>query len=308
MPPLRASRLSSQDAAQGMAFSTMKRIGWLIIYGLAHIAVFPEICAANAFDYMGQSLAKVVYLSTILNLANYDYNPGNSLFGYYLDEGTEHGLYYEFSRNANYLILAAGDDDVSDLDISVMTKDGEEIVSDRDASPGAYVEFRPPYSGQFLINLKNYDSDGISFCSYVILKESGSGDFSLNDLVEALQNALTIAQVRALIATQFPRNRMILFGGRSQEGQSNSVYDIGLEKGQYVFLGSGSNRIRDVDITIAEQYRHQSPEGKHVCEDAENDNTPICEFHADSGEEYALNLKNYASRGDGFVFGVLLQD
>lgn len=289
----------------------MKRYIWLAAIALHGVAVVlcPSISMAeNAFDYMSQSLAKVVYISTLLNLADYNYDGGNSLFGYYLEEGTERGLYYHFNQSTTYLLIAAGDDDVSDLDIAITTEEGKELVSDRDASPGAYVEFHPPHSGKFLINLKNYASRRTSFCSYVVLTDTGSGKFSLDDLVEALQNALTIAQVRALIATQFPQNRMILFGGRYQEGQSNSVYDIGLEKGQYAFLGSGSNRISDVDITVVEQYRHQSLEGQQVCEDTEQDNTPICEFRADAGEEYALNLKNYASRGDGFVFGVLLQD
>lgn len=284
------------------------RIRAMFLLEVFLVITIPQICFADAFEYLTQSLAKVVAMASLLNLADYDYNSGNSLFGYYLSEGSERGLRYSFEKNRSYVILAAGDDDIVDLDLSITDENGREILSDKNQEPMAFLEFRPKYSGTYVINIKNYESYQTGFCSYVVLRNTGSGLFSLDDITEALQNALKLAQAGGIFAKQFPQDRMVLFGGRYQEDDSNSVWDIGLESGRYMFLAAGSNNINDVDITVIEQYQLNNSSGETVCRDNESNDVAFCEFRAISRERYCLTLKNYDSQGSGFVFGVLLQN
>ena len=111
----------------------------------------------SIFDYLEQALKRILASATVLNLVNYDYVSGNSLFGAYLEEGDYQSLGCNFEKNVNYFILAAGDNDILDLDLALLSS-GEVLLEDTETDANPILQFTPNYSGRMTIRMTNYQS------------------------------------------------------------------------------------------------------------------------------------------------------
>lgn len=276
---------------------------------IAAASLWVHECQANPFEYLAQALSRVVATSTLLNLGNYDYIPGPSIHGLYLAGGQSQGLRLDFERGVHYVVIAAGDEDVEDLDLEARTAGRALVASDTDSDPTPIIEFTPDRSERMTLTLRNCDGSQDGFCAMVILREVGRGGFSLREVTEALGNVLQKARVAGLFSTRFAESTFCLFGGRLNQGAESSLFDVQTQPGSYVLLGAGSDNIVDADLTVVRQYRAEDPAGTVIAQDLERDNTPICAFAVTAENYYCLRYKNYASEdgGSGFVFCCLLQ-
>lgn len=296
-----------------MRENSRKKTSWKISHVIVvafSTMMFSEAGAQESiFDYLTQALSKVVTEATIVNLANYDYVDGNSLFGVYLPQGDYHSLNMQFDGGVSYLVLGAGDDDIVDLDLALLSSDGRVLQEDADHDATPILRFTPTYSGKRTLKITNYESYRAGFCVMVILKESYTGNFSLNQLGEALGNVIRNSRITYLFSSNFARGTFCLFGGRLGKGQETYIYNTQPSPGQYAMVGAGSNNISDVDLFVVRQNGRDNTYGAEISKDTAIDNHPICSFTVYSGWNYLLKHKNYSSSGssDGFVFSVLLQ-
>ena len=101
------------------------------------------------------------YASAVL-LSAKGYNV-KGLSGEYLNNGeTKTYKAYLYSGN-EYVIIGAGDDTVSDLDVQVYDRSWNLQVSDNDNESVSIVRFYPPHSGTYLIRTKMYSGHGYFF-------------------------------------------------------------------------------------------------------------------------------------------------
>ena len=82
------------------------------------------------------------------------------------------GYYYQvdrtFYRNNDYLLVAAGDDRVTDVDIKVYDENMNLIASDTDATALAVVRFTPKWSGTFHVRTIYYRGQVVGSVGFFI--------------------------------------------------------------------------------------------------------------------------------------------
>lgn len=263
----------------------------------------------SIFDYLTQALSKIVAGATVINLANYDYVDGNCIFGVYLSKGAAHSLSTQFEGGVNYYVFGAGDNDIIDLDLTLLSSAGEVLLEDSDNDATPILQFKPNYSGNMILKIKNYNSYQAGFCVMVILRESDSGNFSMNQIAQALDNVIKNSRITYLFSSRFARNTFCLFGGRLNNGEDTFIYNTQPPAGRYAMVGAGSNNISDVDLFVIRQQARDYTTGTEIAKDTATDNHPICTFTVNPGYSYLLMHKNYASYGNsaGFVFSILLE-
>lgn len=261
------------------------------------------------FDYLEQALTRVIVKSTLLNIVDYDYFPGNCLFGAYLSMGESQSLKAHFEKGVTYVVMAAGDDDIVDLDLELLSTSGEALLKDTDVDPAPYLEFTPNFSGQMSLKITNYTSINDGFCVMVILRESSSAEFSTSQLAEALDNVIAHSQIAYIVSSRFARNSFCLFGGRLKSGADTYIFNTHPQPGNYLLVGAGSDNIQDVDVSVTRQKKYGDTSGNLLAYDSEADNHPVCSFSVNNNYYYLLKHKNYASykNSAGFVFSILLQ-
>ncbi len=285
--------------------------GMFRLMALMTAALFaPAACRADGFDSLQEALIRIIRPANLANLARFDYDGSGCLFGYLLDPGALKGMTRSFQAGRDYVILGAGDNDISDLDMWITPegRDQVRLVQDTqpDAEPG--FRFRPSWSGNFTIHINNVQSQGPSFCCFIVLVGVAQPQFALLQLAEALDNSINLARLRGLFAKGFPRNGLVLFGGKFGNNDASASFDLTLPAGKYVAISTGSNNVQDVDLFVRQQFRRGASSGSPIAQDIGNDNTPLCDFTAFDGPYYSITTKNARSQMPGFVFAVVLRD
>ncbi len=192
-----------------------------------------------------------------------------------------------------------------------ITPEGQDqvrLVQDTLPDPDPGFRFTPPWSGNFTIHINNVRSNGPSFCCFVVLVQVSQPTLSAMELSEALDRAIALGRLRGLFAKAFPRNGLVLFGGRFSANDASSSFDLALPADQYVTVAAGSKSVDDVDLFVSRQFRRGDCNGALIAKDDGNDATPICVFQADGVSSYCIQSKNARSQRPGFVFSVLLRD
>ena len=283
----------------------------LVVFRL-HPAPSGAMAQETVFDYLEQALDNVVAQPASANLANYDgFTNGSCLFGVHLAEGDSHSFSARFDEGVNYLVLGAGDSRILDLDLALISSSGLLSVQTNDESAIPFLQFTPVETGEMRLKITNVHSLGDGFAVMLILEENTDGDFSLDQITEALDNLLTTPGTGNLTSSRFAMGTFCLFGGRLGKGQSGFLYNTTPQAGNYSLVGASTNNIDNLDIFIYRQHRLNSTSGRLIARDADTENHARCSFAIDDAEHYYLiRHKNRTSQDDipGFVFSVLLQN
>ncbi len=265
----------------------------------------------TVFDYLEQALDNVVAQPASANFANYDgFTNGSCLFGVYLATGDSHSFSARFDKGVNYLVLGAGDSRILDLDLNLISSSGLLSVQSNDESAIPFLQFTPVETGEMRLKITNVHSLGDGFAVMLILEENTDGDFSLDQITEALDNLLTTPGTGNLTSSHFAMGTISLFGGRLGKGQSGFLYNTTPQAGNYALVGASTNNIDNLDIFIYRQHQLNSTSGRLIARDADTENHARCSFAIDAGHYYLIRHKNRTSQDDipGFVFSVLLQN
>lgn len=77
------------------------------------------------------------------------------VIGYLPDDDSDFWTFH-FSRGSEYVITGACDQDCTDIDLIIRNEDGDELDRDTQVDDQPVLRFRPPYSGQFEIEVRMY--------------------------------------------------------------------------------------------------------------------------------------------------------
>lgn len=268
----------------------------------------------SAFEYLRQALAKTVLVSGLQ--LGYEYKDGLCLAGVLLENGRSTSLGLNFESGTSYRIIGVADEDVLDLDLFIEDSQGRVIVQDTQQDNLPIVDYTPLYSGKLTIRIRNYKSNGLSFCIIVVLSQKTYMSFSPPSyklLAQALDNAVTLSELYdAFTGTTFVRNTFCLFGGVYNSGESDGIINFQVPSGlggRYVFLGAGSNNVTDVDLKVIQQSNLGEIDGYTIVKDEKEDvSTAIVSCDLWSRHYYYMRYTNYRSSSKAFVFGVVMKE
>jgi len=283
----------------------------LVFVLLAVLAV--NAFAQTAFDYLIKSLANVLLVSSIIQIADYEYNGENALWGTYLEAGKSISLSAQYDAGVEYLILAAAHTEKAEVYLKVYQGQGTSgTVVAKDTAPDAapLVRFKPSASGWHCFELINV-SKMPAFVSLVVLKQKKNANFSLESLLEALQNTMIVSQYLASVLpsnSKVPANEWALFGGNIRQGSMANFYNAQLAKGDYILVGAGENTVNNCDVEIIEQYATGNTDGRKVSENTDSRYPfDFAVFSPNPAKYHYLKVINQSSRNSGaFMFGFLI--
>ncbi|MCK9618044.1 MAG: hypothetical protein M0R21_09450 [Lentimicrobiaceae bacterium] len=264
--------------------------------------------AQNSFEYLSQALLKGIYVAKLY--PEYEYAGIGSLYGALLNTGESISLYFDFNSYEDYIISGIADEDVNDLDISIEDGYGYVYTKDNKTDNVPIVSFKPSTSGTKLIRLKNYRSNGASFCVLQILKRGTHNKESTQKLAQALVSCILLAETLSDYTSYvFPSGSFCLFGGCYEESEESGLFNYQVAtNGDYYLLAAGSDNISDVDVKIIKQNASGDMSESTIASDAQTNKFSACKSYLYSFNNYYLKLKNYVSDGKGFVFGVVVKE
>lgn len=265
--------------------------------------------ADDPFMYLGQSIAKVVLMGSLASAADFDYAPGISLAGVYLRPGESQSLALPMNAGTRYKVIAAGDEDILDLDVVATDATGRTLAKDDDETAVGVLNFTPDESGPVSIELKNYLSFRPGFCALVVLREVPQARLELEELIEAMRSAMVGARLCSLRGSRFATGSFCLFGGRLGPGEDGVLPSFTLSPGRYVAISGASQLVLDANLVVVREAVAGGAAARTVAFDNDPDRTPICTFEAEPGANYRFRQTNVAGPGarTGFVFTCLLE-
>jgi len=252
-------------------------------------------------------------MSTVVQVADYEYKDSGSLWGTYLEPGKSLDLSSRYDGGVEYLIIAAAHNLSIDVDLKVYEGSGTSgTVIVRDIAPDAtpIVRFTPGSSGWYCFELIN-SSNSPAFVSLVVLKYRRNANFTLTTLTQALNNTLYLAEALSEIlppGAEIPANKWSLFGGNVNQGSSTGYYNAQLPRGTYILAGAGENSVNNLDAEIIEQRAASNQDGRVISTNSgENVRIDYGIFEANSSNYYNLKIINRSSAStNAFMFGFLI--
>jgi len=269
--------------------------------------------AETAFDYLIESLANVLSASTVIQIADYEYNGSNALWGTYLEKGKTISLSSQYDKGVEYLMMASAHDDKVDIDLKIYQghgTGGTVITKDIDTDSTPLVRFTPSNSGQYTFELIN-EGDSPAFVSLVILKQKKGANFTMTALLEALKNTINLSkQLVPMLPSdsEIPANQWTLFGGSIKQGSDAGYYNAQLEKGAYILVGAGENSVSNCDVEVIEQSASGSTNGKKISQNTDSQNSfDFAVFSPNTSKYHYLKAMNKSSQNaSAFMFGFLI--
>jgi len=286
-----------------------KRVFILVVLAVLSVNAFAE----TAFDYLTDSLVNVLTVSTIIQVADYEYNEGNALLGTYLEAGKSVSLNSQYDAGVEYLMLASAHTKNSEIYLKVYQGQGTGgTVIAKDTAPDAapVVRFKPSVSGWHCFELINV-SNRPAFVSLVILKQKKNANFTFTSLVEALQNTLVLSKYLVTMLppdSEVPANEWALFGGNIRQGSAAGYYNAKPAKGAYFLVGAGENTVNNCDIEVIEQYAVGNTDGRKVSQNTDSRYPfDFAVFSPNASKYHYLKVINQSSKNaSAFLFGFLI--
>lgn len=208
--------------------------------------------------YMAQSLDTCFNAADrFLGETEYGYAPLISLVGTFMAEGERYPMVKNFAPNGNYVIIAAGDEDATDVDVRVLGPNGQVIAEDRDVSEIAIIDFNAGRGGQFRIEVDLYQADEPSFVSFVILQEGGwyiprrEFDIAKEEMFGMCERMHAAAEKDGLFLQFNDGNgQATLFGGLLGGEEGTMLTNLNFGEGTAVIAAAGDSDVEDIDLVL----------------------------------------------------------
>ena len=120
--------------------------------------VLSGVNVADASDK--QSFEKLARIKLALTLNGY--SCGSKVSGQYQQQGQTYNVYTTLNKNTNYILVAAGNVWVKDLDIVLHDENHNVIARDNSADSIPMVRVTPRWTGRFHAKVKMYRGKGYS--------------------------------------------------------------------------------------------------------------------------------------------------
>ncbi len=276
----------------------------LVCVFLLALPVMADINSWTPGKYMKQAMDRIVLNSGLVGLVveNVGYMPGISIMGSLFDVGEEISWSAEFQAGTSYLIMAAGDDDATDVDLTISDSKGNTIQEDTQTDANPLLEFTPTKTAYYRITVKLYDATASSFCSLVLMQENGV-NLDLDQLTTCVDTGLETAAQSSFaddLAFIDTPNQWALYGAPLGSGESVTVTNVHLVDGLNILLGAADENCSDADLILYDRDDNQ------LQADTQSDKVPVLVHENEGGDKFQVEIKNYSSTQPSLVIAMLL--
>lgn len=270
------------------------------------------LCSANAPSahaqavpwtprtFMTQSLnscfdAGQVFLDeTIYGYDDYDL----CLVGVYMQPYTLYGMTRYFEPGTSYIVIAAGDEDATNVDLRISNETYEVVAQDLETDRIAIVEFTPKAGANLTIEVELYEANTASFVSFVVLREYGV-QISRNDLDIAAASLMnqgeTMNQDQEAVSRYLRFNfdyllpQSCLFGGLVAGGDQRALTNLSMGGGDARVIAAGGSNVDDIDLILYDS------SGYELVSDVQTNALPVVDYYTSFYSTYQVEIVNHAS-------------
>ncbi|MEQ1744363.1 MAG: hypothetical protein ABMA02_02975 [Saprospiraceae bacterium] len=246
--------------------------------------------------YMRQAFANVIVKGILLNgLSDMGFHKGISMMGAYIPQGEDVGFTTTLNAGTKYAFVGGGDDDVTDLDITLLNERGAEVATDIKSDNSPIVTYTPPMSGRYTVRVKMYRTNTAgSFAGLIIMSDNGYNipvntlKNAANDLFSTVETICNNSSKMGFLSTR----QWAMYGSVLEESGTAMVSTIklsGLRRS--VIVGGGDQNAYDVDLFLYDA------QGNMLKKDEDTDAHPVLIYSASSSPEYQIKMKNARSGG-----------
>ena len=220
--------------------------------------------------------------------------------------GGSSSITVHLTGGTKYVFVGGGDDDVSDIDITISNSGGTALASDTKNDNFPIVEFTPSYSGAYTLKLLNY-SYKLAFCALAVLEEGGVGlpvdniDDAIDKIFKLCRNVNNETTRRIWFLDE--DNQWCFYGYVLGNSDDQTVNHIRLGGGIRYVMAAADGNASDIDACIM----NSSAEVAYHC-DKEPDATPIVRYNSSEYSEYGIKLTDARSNGKTFVMACILKE
>jgi hypothetical protein len=283
--------------------SLLAALGLLAAPSLALAQSAPDADVWRPGKFMAQAVARAVARAKNLTGASaYGFHDAShTLYGAFIHPGRSQSITIALDETKEYIFLAAGDDDVRDLDLFVTSPSGKVLNEDVEKDAAPLVTFSPPVTGRYSVKVQLPAGQEASFCALVVLVKGGY-TVPVEQLQQAITRIITYGEsVNAKIAPAIfaEHGNWSLAGSILEPREQIRLGGIELPAGRYAFLAAGDAASGDLDLAL-----HDGDE--KVGEDADDDAVPRLVGNLRGGKDYAVIVKNLASKGPSLTLSLIL--
>jgi hypothetical protein len=254
--------------------------------------------------YMKQAMDRIMVNAALVDILMDDvgYMPGVSIMGALFDVGEEISWSATFNKGTAYIVMGAGDDDATDVDITITDSKGNTVLEDTQTDANPLLEFSPKKTAVYTVTVKLYAADASSFCSLVLMQENGV-DLDLDQLTSCVDTGLLTAAESSIasdLAFTDEANQWALFGAPLASSESITITNIHLVDGTNIFLGAADDNCSDADLTLYDRNDNE------LDSDTQTDKVPVLVYENDGDDKFQLEIKNYSSTQPSLVIAMVL--
>ena len=223
-----------------------------------------------------------------------------------LQEGETYTMTRSFKAGTSYVLIAGGDSDVQDADLSIVDQSGNRVVADTKTDRTALFKWTPNKDGTYGVKIKLYGAERASYCAFSILRDGGV-NVPLRNLEIVSQRFLersnTVAELASKNdkrATYLNNGNACMFGSIIKNGHTSTISGMSFNSGMSVVIGATDGDGSDLDLRL------KSSEGE-IIEDVEKDNKPVVVVQSNPDNRYEVAAIN-ATRTKSMslvLFGVM---
>ncbi len=241
------------------------------------------------------------------NIQNYYFRNGIvSFLAGFIRKGDMTTFICPLYAGVEYALLAAGDDNATDIDIIITDETGSIVINDVSAAKNAIVFFKPTKTANYNIKVKLHGAITPGcFCNLLVLTKSGSY-VSISDVTDAFINAI-IASYTAWNANNNIKfydaaGEWCMYGALLDKGESTQIDNLFFSSKDHLFFAWGDSNTEDVDLTLKNQ------NGVTVAEDKDQKQIAVFTYSTSSYQKYSLEFKNYNSKGKSVIVTVIMNE
>ncbi|MEM8781473.1 MAG: hypothetical protein AAGE65_01335 [Planctomycetota bacterium] len=255
--------------------------------------------------YMMQAVAKTMGAGADASNRGYGFASGVSFLAGLCEVKEELRFTRSFTGGREYILIGAGDEDATDVDLSIHDADGRQIVADRLADSIPVVRFTPPRTGRYSLRLKLFSGKREAFCSVVILERNAGFNVPLSNLAEAsarfFASCAAVNQTHVRLAFHNSPNEWAMFGQVFRPGGKSTINNLFPEPGDGFVVAVGDDNANDLDLTLLTR------DGSVVRRDHQSTLVPVVEYDYRTRINRSVQTINHASDGNTFVLTAMMR-